>query len=563
MATFNVSLPLGTDGVSPTPIQNPEGKGAVIFLKDVWLGAKGEAKFIPNIGDLVADTENITDSNWWIVTSLDVDYIAQMKPWGNNAANVIDEKDILTGPGRTTHNQTYRVYYNKDVTPHTLVVENRLSFKGTVSRYAKIMRQIDGPTNLKVISAYYDNSGNLLGQDIPLQLVGIDPNNSRSEYCVPGCYTMEDLPDGEIVSVHAYTEEGHPSSITSVQVETTTAAIPRNTFTKYITGVELLSPFMSEAEPNLVALPVNIPLSGLYLRGRVHFSDGSYKEYPVDGVRFKLMGMEDYVDSMVNQNLPVWLQYYPLVDETFYGNVNNRYYDIRTMEAKGMYNVRLYCFPVWTGPVTGYNLRWFMYSSERNVRYDVTDKIQYTVNTPGFQSNLYGVNQALSVSVNLKEINQLYDSVRHTQVVQVVLWRQGTERSTNWTVVLENGQDPAYGVNTFGELEFINQNLYNLSLRSGCTTRQQWLDKVYRPMRPVINPFAENKAPDPTHFRIRVNSTFTVEVAVSQWNETFAILDGLKVGENVYIEWLFKTPETDLELGTSGMLLWSNNGIPL
>lgn len=561
MTIFNVSLPVGSDAV--TPIQNPEGRMAIYALSELWNNTIGTKRFIPNIGDLVADRENITDSNWWIVTGLDINYVPQLKRWGNTVTNTVDTQDILTGPGRTTHNQTYRAYYNKDVTPHTLVVENRLSFKGTVSRYAKIMRQVDGPTNLKVISAYYDNSGNLLGQDIPLQLVGADPGATRSEYCVPGCYTMEDLPAGEIISVHAYTEDGHPSSITSVMVEPTSAAPPRNTFTKYITGVELLSPFMSDAETGLVALPINIPLSGLYLRGRVHFSDGSFKEYPVDGTRFDLLGMESYVDSMVDQNLPVWLQYYPLVDETFYGNVNNRFYNIRTMEAKGMYNVRLYCFPVWTGAVTGYTLRWFMYSSERNVRYDVTDKIQYTVNTPAFQSTLYGVNQALSVSVNLKDVNPLYENVRQAQVVQVVLWRQGTERSTNWTVVLEQGQDPAYGINTFGELEFINQNLYKLSLRSGCTTQQQWLDKVYTAMRPVVNPIAENKAPNPTHFRIRVSPTFTVEKSISQWNETLSILAGLKVSDNVYIEWLFKTPETDLELGTSGMLLWSNNNVPL
>lgn len=561
MTIFNVSLPMGSDGV--VPIQMPEGRTQFYALSELWDKTVGAKRYIPNIGDMVADRENITDSNWWVVTGLTVDYVPLMKRWGSTGSNELSVNDVLTGPGRTTHNQTYRIYYNKDVTPHTLVVENRLSYKGTVSRYAKIMRQVDGPTKLKVISAYYDGAGNLLGQDIPLQLVGVDPNNNRSEYCVPGCYTMEDLPNGEIVTVHTYTEDGHPASITSVMVEHTSAAPPRNSFTKYITSVELVSPFMSESDPNLVALPVNIPLQGLYLRGRVHFSDGSFKEYPVDGTRFDLLGMESYIDSIVDQNLPVWLQYYPLPDEEFYGNVNNRFYNIRTMEAKGMYNVRLYCFPVWTGAITGYVLRWFLYSSERNVRYDVTDKIQYTVNTPAFQSNLYGVNQALSVSVNLKDVNQLYENVRHAQVVQVVLWRQGTERSTNWTVVTEQGQDPAYGINTFGELEFVNQNLYKLSIRSGCTTLNQWLDQLYYAMRPVVNPIAETKAPRPTHFRIRVNPNFVVEKSVNQWNEIMSILSGLQVGDNVYIEWLFKTPETDLELGTSGMLLWSNNNVPL
>lgn len=561
MTTLNLTSPVGTDGQSP--IQPPVGRMAIYGIDELWDGTVGEKRYIPNPGDLAADRYNTTAYPWWRVVELDADLIAKLVPWNQIAGNIIDENDILTGPGSFTHNNTYRIYYNKDVTPHTLTVENRMSFKGTVSRYAKIMRQVKGPTDLKVISGFYDNMGNLLGQDIPLELVGVNAQTNRSEYAIPTCYTLEDLPDGEILTVHAYTEEGHPSSITQLTVQNTTASGHRNEAMKYITGVSLVSPFLSETDLQLVQLPVNVPLSGLFLQGRVHYSDGSYKEYPVDGVRFKLLGIEGYLDTIVNQNLPVWLQYFPLADETFYGNVNNRKYNIRTLEAKGMYNVRLHCFPVWTGPLNGYHLRWFLSTAERNVRYDVTDKIQYTVNTPGFQSNLYGVNQQLAVSVNLKEINPLYENVRHAQVVQVVLWRQGTERATNWTVVLEQGYEPAYGVETFASLEFINVNLYKLNVQSGCTTKEQWLKKLYTNLRPVVNPQAEIDAPLPTHFRIRIGTSEVIEKSIELWWETMTVLNGLQVGGNVYIEWLRKTPETDLELGTSGLLLWSNNGVPL
>lgn len=561
MTTLNLITVVGTDGL--TPIRNPEGRMEIYALKELWDKTVGEKRFIPNIGDLVTDTDNTTNYPWWKVQGLDVDLVAVLVPWNQITSTIIDTKDVLTGPGRFTHNNTYRIYYNKSVTPHVLTVENRMSFKGTVSRYAKIMRQVNGPSDLKVISAFYDNLGNVLGQDIPLELVGVDAQTNRSEYAIPTCYTMEDLPDGEVVTVHAYTEDGHPSSITELVVQNTTYIRHRNEATRYITGVSLSSPFMSETDLHLILLPVNIPLAGLYLMGRVHYSDGSTREYPVDGVRFKLNGMEAYLDTIVNQNLAVWLQYTPLPDEVFYGSVNNQKYNIRTMEAKGMYNVRLYCYPEWTGPLNGYHLRWFLYSAERNTRYDVTEFIQYTVNTPGFQSSLYGVNQALSVSVNLKNINPLYENVRHAQIVQVVLWRQGTERATNWTVVLENGQDPAYGVGTFGRLEFINHNFYKLNLSSGFTTQTEWLAKLYKAMRPVVNPMAEIEAPLPTHFRIRVGASEVLEKSISQWNETFTVLNGLVENGSVYIEWIRKTPETDLEMGTSGLILWDNAGIPL
>lgn len=563
---LNLTAVTGTDG--QVPIYNPEGRFTIYALKELWDGTVGEKRFIPNVGDLVADTENTTTSNWWIVKALDVDLKATLEPWGNVPSQVISSTDVLTGPGRLTHNSTYRAYLDKSVTPYVLAVDNRLSFKGTVSRYAKILRQDGSPTDMKVISAYYDNQGNLLGQDIQLELVGVNPLTNRSEYAVPVCYTMEDLPDGEVVTLIAYTEEGHPSSITQLLVQNTSFIRHRNDAERYVTGVSLISPFMSETDPDLVLLPVNVPLQGLYLKAKVHFSDGSSKEYPIDGTRFTLLGMESYLATMVNQKLPVVLRYTPLPNETVYGATRGsdifvtRPYHIKTIEAKGAYNVRLYCYPVWVGPVNGYTLRWFLHSSERNARYDVTEHVQYAVNTPGFQPKTYGVNQLLNVSVNLKDVNPLYEDFRHAQTVQVVLWRDGTERQTNWTVVFENGQEPAYGVDTYGRLEFINYNYYKLNLASGCASLDEWLAKLYLPMKPIYDAGKEVTAPLPTHFRIRTPNEL-IEKPIDQWNQTLSLLNGLEVNGNVYLEWVRKTPETDLELGTSGLILWDNGGTPL
>lgn len=565
--TLNYTAVAGTDG--KVPIRNPEGRFTIYALKELWDGTVGEKRFIPNIGDLVADTELKTASPWWKVKALNVDLIPELEPWGRVNAATLSMEDVLTGPGRTTHNNTYRLYIDKSVTPYAMAVDNRLSLKGTVSRFAKILKQVSGPTDLKVISAFYDNSGNLLSQSIPLELVGTTSNVNRSEYAVPVCYTMEDLPDGEVVTLMAYTEEGHPSSITQLTVENTSYIRHRNQAERYVTGISLLSPFMSETDPTLILLPLNVPLQGLYLRAKVHYSDGSSFEYPVDGTRFALLGMESYLATMVNQKLPVVLRYTPTSDEIVYGGTRGdkvfvtQKYNIRTIEAKGAYNVKLSCYPEWVGAINGYNLRWFLYSSERNARYDVTRHVKYTVNTPAFQSKLYGVNQMLNVSINLKDVNPLYENFRHSQTVQIVLWRDGTERSTNWTVVYENGQEPAYGVDSHARLEFINFNYWKLNVSSDFTSVEQWLNKLYRPMKPIFDPLREIEAPLPTHFRIRIGSSEVLEKSISQWKETFSVLNGLTINGNVYIEWIRKTPETNLELGTSGLILWDNGGTPL
>lgn len=564
---LNIAGIAGTDG--HVPIRNPDGRFAIYALKELWDGTVGEKRFIPNIGDLVADTDNTTVSAWWIVKALDVDLIAHLEPWGMMSSSIIDKRDILTGPGRSTHSNTYRVYLDKSVTPYVMAVENRLSLKGTVCRYARITKQVLGPSDQRVISSFYDNTGNLIGHDVQLELVGVDSTTNRSEYAVPVCYTMEDLADGEVVTLIAYTEEGHAASITQLVVENTSFIRHRNLAERYVTGISLLSPFMSETDPHLILLPMNVPLQGLYLKARVHYSDGSSREHPVDGTRFSLLGMESYLATMVNQKIPVVLRYTPTDDEIVYGATRGEKifvtqpYHIRTIESKGAYNVRLYCFPEWIGELNGYHLRWFMYSSERNSRYDVTEHVKQSVNTTGFQPKAYGINQLLNVHVTLSDINPLYERFRHAQTVQVILWRDGTERTTNWTCIYENGQEPAYGNDTYARLEFINYNYYKLNISSGCETLTEWLNKVYRPLRPIYDSNREVEAPLPTHFRIRIGDTEVLEKNIIQWNETFAVLNGLSVNSNVYIEWIRKTPETDLELGTSGMILYDNGGVPL
>jgi hypothetical protein len=567
--TLDITPVPGSDNV--VPIRNVEGRFATYALKELWDGTVGANRFIPNVGDLVADTERATVSAWWIVKALDVDLKPVLEPWGDVSTSTLSPTDVLTGPGRLTHNNTYRAYLDKTTTPYSLTVENRLSFKGTVSRYAKIFRQNGGPEDLKAISAFYDASGNLLSQDIPLELVGTDAVTKKSEYAVPECYTMEDMPDGEVVTVVAYTAEGRPASITQLSVVNTSFMRHRNTSVRYITHIELVSPFMSETDPELIKLPVNVPLQGLYLTGKVHYSDGSFREYPVDGKRFALLGMESYLATMVNQKLPVVLRYTPTSEEVVMMGTSGdqlyvtQKYSIQTMEAKGAYNVRLYCYPEWVGPLNGYHLRWFLHSSERNARYDVTQFVQYSVNTPAFESKLYGVNQLLNVSVNLKDVNPLYENFRHAQTVQLVLWRDGTENQTNWTVMFEAGQDPVYGLNTHGRLEFINYNYYKLNLSSECKTLDEWLAKLYAPMHPIFDSRKETaqSIPKPTHFRVRIGTSEVLEKPVEQWNQTFEVLNGLEERRNAYIEWVRKTPETDLELGTSGLILYGNGGTPL
>lgn len=581
----NQTIPQGSDG--KTPIYNPEAKWQIHALHELWDGTVGEKRYVPNVGDMVIDVHRTSSSKHWIVKALNIDLIPTLIPWGSEPSQTLDLSDILTAPGNSTHNATYRAYVDKSVMPYTLAVDARLSYKGTAARYVKIFRGAvteglldSGRT--RVISGYYDNLGNLTTDSVALERVGPavtieqtdqDPvtahASERAEFAIPVSYTKEDLPDNEILTIVAYSAAGHLVSKTQVLVENTSFTRARNSSRKLVTGISLITPFMSDTNNRLILLPINIPLQGLHLKGRVHYSDGSSRDYPVDGVKFTLLGMESYLATMVNQRLPVILRYRPSQNEQVEsgtpGDVTfmTQQYDIRTIEANGAYYVKLFCYPEWQGPLNGYRLRWWMYTGERNTFYDVTQHVRHAVNTNGFNPTAYGVSQILNVSVNLRDVNPLFEDYRHAQTVTVILWRQGTERNDNWSVLFDPNQDPAYGVGTYARLQFINYNYWKINLHSGCSNQREWLDKLYYNAKPFIDPARESVALAPTHFRLLVGENDTITLPISEWNKTQSILNGLQVNETVYLQWIHKTPATDLELGVSGLPIWDNAGVDL
>lgn len=555
----------GSDG--KVPIYNPEGRFQIYALHELYVGQEGHAKYVPNPNDLVVDVMGVTSSRWYRVISLDVNLVPTLRPWGDIAQAALDSTDVLTGVGPNNLNNNKFIYLDTSVTPHVLAVDARLSYKGTAARYARIVRSNGVGRMPTVISCFYDAHGNLLGNDIPLELVGVNSQTNRSEYAVPVCYTTENIPENEVLTVITYSPDGHVVSHSDLFVRHSSFIRQRNLSTKYITHISMKTPFMSETDNKLINLPINVPLQGLFPMGYVHYSDGSVSEpMPVDGSKFTLHGMSDYLATQVNQKIPVVLTYRLSDEEIVYGAQRGEFvhvsqqYNIRTIKSNGAYNVKLSGYPEWRGQTQGYHMRWFLSNSDRNMFQEVTDLVQLSINAEPWNPHLYGVVQNLNVQINLHDVNPIYENWRHSQTVQVLLRQPGTARTTNWTIAFDPGQSPAYGDNTHAKLEFINYNFYKLNLKGNAQNREQWLEMLYKRTKPIYDEQRELEALLPTHFRVRVGQTI-IERPIAEWNLTHTVMNGLSVDGLVFIEWLHKTPETTLELGVSGVHLYPGTNL--
>lgn len=556
-----ISGVMGSDG--KVPVHNPEGAFQIWSLRELFVpGGPGTGRFIPKVRDLVADNYGDGEHPFQYVAAVDVmTGKSTLRPWNSTPVQQLTEGDIMTGVGNVVTAETWRMYLDTSVTPFAATIDQRLCYPGPSVSYVKVM--VTGNDGvMRPISIFYDGQGNLVDENVPVVPAFMRNPDVPEGYTVvkgvPTFYTREDLDNNTPVTVIAYGAAGHEVSRRQLLVVRTGFTPRRNDGIKYIRDISLRSPFMSDTDSEVINLPVNVPLQGLYMRGVVSYSDGTEAEYPIDGIRFSLIGLTDYVATEPNRRAKLVLRYTVQQNEISLGGVqtDNFYrtkrYTVMTKEAQGAYNVKLYAYPEWIDPVQGYVLRYFLYNSDRRVKYDVTHLVELSTNGQPFRPTLYGVLQTLNVGIDLSKVSPSYVNYRFNEIIQIILWREGSERSTNWTIQFETGQNPSYGENNRAKLKFINHNYYLLSVDNNCKTQEEWLEKLYWRTLPVFNSRTEVRGIEPTHFRIKVGNE-THEYALSEWKLVKQVMSGLKDNDTLYIQWIKKNPDSILELGVSGL----------
>lgn len=557
---INVGGVVGTDGVSP--IYNADRLFTIWNMDDVYLGQIATKKHVPKVGDVVMEIAGARITRFIVQdinpTTLVPVFLTEEIDQFNGS---FSEEDVLLGVGPGQQSDTYRVYLDRSVIPYRLSVDARLRVAGTMTRYCKIFKGSNvGGTGI-VISRVYDGSGNFISENIPLELAATELLNNRSIKTVSTAYTTADLSDGELVTAVFYSDAGHVVSKRQLLVENTAFIRSTDAERKYITGITLKSPFLSTSNSKLIQFPINVPMNGLNLIGQVHYSNGEVKEYPVDGTRFTIFGLESYVATQAGQHLNLVLKYSLAADEFNYSMSTSgdrhisELYEAVTLSADGTYGVKLFVTPVWQNSVDGYRLEWYLYNLSRDVFYNVTPYVTINTSQSTYNPIAYGIQQNLSVSVNLRSVNGIYKSFTHTQNVSIIINRQGTERLTNWTVGYTVDQGARYGNDTYAAARAVGVNSYRVKLSSGAVSVAQWLAKVYEPLKPLYNPATETAAPTPTHFALVIGNS-RMEYPIEQYNSELIVGTAVPNSSTVFVQFIRRIGSTDLQLGVAGMIVW-------
>ncbi|EKD89576.1 MAG: Virion structural protein [uncultured bacterium] len=541
---------VGTDGY--TPVYQPDARWTTWSIHEIYQGQVGQNKFIPKVNDYVVEPESAA---YYKVTNLSsITLIPELTPINFNQSTLVIDNLI------SSTDDNYRCYFDKSVTPFTLSVDSLLKIYSSTSSFARIYKgQFIDPT--KIISRRYDNSNNFIGSDIPLQLVAFNTHDNYAIKSVPACNTTEDLMDGEVVTIVIYDSSSRIISKRTLLIEETTFIAQAFNEQKYITQIFIKSPFINVSNPSEITYPVNLPLVSFNPIGVVQYNDGSQIEYPVDGDKFRLYGLDQFISSIIGHKVPLVLSYRLDANESALATVTTdnsfatRPYNLTVSNPNTSYNVKLFIYPVWVDNVNGYIYKAYLLNLDRNIIFEVTSLLTLASNSATFNPLAYGVTQRLLFTIDLANVSGIYNHFMHVQTVDIILRAPATESSSTniWEVSNQVPTSvPYYGTN----LRAIRNNTVHnkVTIENNATNLTDWLNKLYYSTQPLFNPMTEEGPIAPSHIELKYGVE-NIIVPIEEYNNEFMFNNSLALYTNLDIIFLRQYPNSYLKLSVASICI--------
>lgn len=541
---------IGVVGIdSHTPLYQPDARWTMWSIHDIYMGQEGLGKFIPKVGDYVVEPES---GNMFKVADLSlVTFIPEIVPVELRKEVTIDEI-IAVSAG------AHRIYFDRSITPYTLAVDGLLRVHGSSASFARIYQgQFIDPT--KIISRRYNNSGVFIGHDIPLELVAFNTHDNYAVKSIPTCNTDQELPDGEVCTVVIFDSNGKVLSRTTCLLEETTYVAQAYAEQKYITQIFLKSAFIADTGSNDITYPVNLPTQSFNPIGVVQYNDGSQIEYPVDGGKFSLYGLEQFVSTIIGHRVPLVLKYRLDSNEAGLATVQSdnyyitRPYSLIVSSPNTSYNAKLYVYPEWVDAINGYKLTGYLTNLDRNIMIDVSMQLALSPNSPSFNPKGYGLTQRLMFSLDLANVSGIFNHFQHIQTVDIVLRAPADDASALniWETASQVPSPGAYyGTTLRATVDPATRK--KLSIHNNIGTADAFIEKLYNPTNALFNPTTETRPPKPTHMEVTyLDESITVPItdyaSAIQFNQ---VIENLR---NVQITFLRQTAQGFLKLSVAAL----------
>lgn len=530
---------------------------------ELYLPGETQGQYVPNVDDAILDWSSNT-----IYRVISVNYSNNtFTPQATNLGKFTGytTQDILTTSGPGDISEAFRIYFNTEILPHTMTFDSRVRLFGTQAAYVKVFRGNDITVSGNVVSAMFNTSGVKTSENIPLELVLVPTQENIGMKTPVSAYASDTVNDGEILTVVVYTADGDVSSISRMVGVNTNVIRTINQQERYITNIDLVSPYLSVSDTTLLEYPLNMVIQSDSMQGRVSYSDGQSALLPLDGTKFKLLGMDSFIASEVGQVFALKLTY-TLSNGEYAAGVSDplpdrsimRSYRVQTVESDDTYVVKLFIVPTWNSGTNIWSLNYYLYHIERNDIIDVTAYVETGSQSDIFIGNNYEAPQNLVVSLNMMSLGSSYKYFRHPQSFTIQLYNPGSSNLVDNYWYIRYTNDTMYGQGLFARVtadpEVSAQ--WRVDVANNFTVVSEWIDRFYRSLSPLYYTKSETKAPEPTHVRVRIGATWSREIPVSQILEPITGVNAaITQGQPVRLEFFNRTTVRDMELALASLTI--------
>lgn len=520
-------------------------------IDQIYIGDDGTGRVVPNVGDLVY--------NPLIPAMLEVKSVV------NNYSELDDPielgrsgvsvTDMLIGNGGGHVSETYRLNVDNSPEIPECSFDSRLRVYDSAATHLKIFLGVDTTVNGTVISAYYNNSGQYISENIPYgaAFTGADGETIRKP--MAGKLTRP-LQRGEAVTVVTYVD-GEPRSECRLVARNTTNIRNFNGVNRIVDSIALKSIWLSPDEENTLIVPINVPTSDIQAKCVVTYVDGGQREYTIDGVRAALSGLSEFSSNSPGERKPLTLSYYPTAGEEVLGSgegiVRHKSVQawLRSREADGAYSVKLFACPEWMGEANGYKMRYYLLNLDGNLFIDVT-KYVYSSDGSQFKPHGYGVSQSLTVKLDVGAATALGGGYEHLQQFTVTLITTPSASRSPWTIDYQGGS--VYGATVNAALSFTGTEQAQVNLRSGAASLDEWLNLLYYSTSPLLSMSDGTLARRPTHVDL-IYDGYTERHSVDEWSKDMTLDNRVTptTGETLFVKFIMETTTLDVVLGVTSV----------
>lgn len=545
------------------PVWDPEGLHKRWGLWEIYMGKDkiGEGKkgrFVGNVYDEVWDpiqgSQYISELN---PTTL----IPTLKRIEEPVHGGADSKDFLLGIGDRWPQQGFFVYVDNEQDIPVVSVDSQAIFRHPNIAYFRLYA-LDGNKNEEVISAWYNQNGEYVDNQIPRILIPSEHNPDGYQYYVPEQFwATRRLIAGEEVKLIGFAAAGNQVADASFRVRDGNMVRRGNTPTRRIVSIELVSPYLSPTEENRLRIPVGTNIESIAMMCRVTFESGKTSDLAIDGTKVRVQGLEETVASSPGYLRDIILYYYLGEGEVYVGSDTNdgkamrKPYTVEVDPSQETYGFKLSVFPSWVNANSGYGLVAFLHDYDHSQVYDVTNMIELSSNSAEWDPKKYGVKQYLRLALDVNKVDPRYSPYRHWETIQVTLMEPAlVEAPTHWRVYFEEGQAPAYGDNVIANLTFFSSKDWTADISCGAKSLDEWLDRLYYRTLPLFDPQTDNAPLVPTHFVYSVRGLI-VRKPIGEWNELLRVSTGGAEGEASALHFISSQGGVDLWLGTAALFI--------